>query len=198
VFGRRRSAHAPLVVVGLGNPGPRYAHTRHIAGAELVERLAGELGVDLKRTRGQLRQATGRLADREVLLAVPTTYMNVSGPPVGKLVRKANAGPEDLVVCHDDIDLACGRVRMKLVGGTGGHRGLDSICASLRSKDFVRLRLGVGRPPSGVDATEHVLKPFLPEERDGIAAMIERGIEGLRAYVREGLDAAQNLLHAPN
>lgn len=185
-----------MLIVGIGNPGPSYAHTRHNAGSELVERLASEAGAKLKRNVGQARVARATVEGRDVLLAVPTTYVNVSGRPVARLVRKEGIKPPQLLVVHDELDLPPGAVRLKAGGGTAGHNGLRSIEASLRSRDFLRLRIGVGKPPSKEEGADHVLSRLRPEERELIDAATERGIEALRVLVRDGLDAAQNVLHA--
>jgi peptidyl-tRNA hydrolase, PTH1 family len=186
-----------VVIVGLGNPGPGYARTRHNAGAELVEKLADELGAKLKRHIGQARVARANIEGRDVVLAVPTTYVNTSGRPVARLVKKEGGKPERLLVVHDELDLPPGVVRLKEGGGTAGHNGLRSIEASLRSRDFVRLRIGVGKPPSKEEGADHVLSKLRPEERKLIEASIDRGIEGIKVFLREGIDAAQNVLHAP-
>lgn len=191
---RRSPLHAPLLIVGLGNPGAAYAGTRHNVGAALVEELARRQRASLRR-RGRVREAETQIAGRKAVLAVPTTFMNVSGPPVAKLAGKQSVAPEDLVVCHDDLDLVLGRVRVKVGGGTGGHRGLDSLGTALRSREFARLRIGIGRPPAGTDPADYVLARFAPEERDAVTAALARGIDGLEVYVRDGLEAAQNLLH---
>jgi PTH1 family peptidyl-tRNA hydrolase len=185
------------LIVGLGNPGPAYAKTRHNAGANLVEKLAAQIRADLKRTRGQARVAEGELEGVSVVLAIPTTYVNESGRPVARLVRKQGIRPEQLIVVHDELDLSPGVVRLKVGGGTAGHNGLESIAAALRSRDFLRLRIGVGKPPSKEEGADHVLSKLPPNDRELIDAAIDRGIEGLRALVRDGVDAAQNLLHAP-
>lgn len=190
MFGRRRGGD--LVVVGLGNPGPRYARTRHNAGAMLVDALADACGASLKRARGQARATDATFEGTSVKLAIPTTFMNESGRPVAKLARKAG----ELLVCHDELDLPLGRVRLKEGGGTGGHNGLDSVCASLRTKDFLRLRIGIGRPPESVDPIDHVLGTFHPDELDVVSDAIEQGIEALGILVREDLDAAQTWLHS--
>lgn len=195
MFGRRSHSQT-LVIAGLGNPGPGYSQTRHNAGAMFVEALASNVGVALKRARGQVRTAEGALEGRSVLLGIPTTFMNESGRPVAGLVRKARARPESLLVCHDELDIPLGRLRLKEGGGTAGHRGLDSICASLRSKDFYRLRIGIGRPDPGSDATDKVLTKFQPDEREVIEEMLARALEGVRIFVREGIDPAQRYLHA--
>lgn len=184
-----------MLVVGLGNPGPGYARTRHNAGTMLVDRLAGELGVSFGKARKGMRIAEASLEGVSVTLGVPTAQMNVSGRPVAKLARKGGVEPDDLVICHDDLDLPLGRVRLKAGGGTGGHNGLDSVAASLRSRDFLRLRLGIGRPPPGIDPVRHVLGKFAPDELEVMDESIDRGIEGLRTLVRDGLDTAQNFLH---
>lgn len=193
-----RGARASFVIVGLGNPGPRYARTKHNVGAELVERLAAQAGVDLKRTRGQMRVGEGTIEDEPVVLAIPTTYMNESGRPIARLLRKQGLPADRLVVVQDELDLAPGTVRLKVGGGTAGHNGLESIAASLRSKEFVSLRIGVGKPPSKEEGADHVLSRFAPGERELVESAIERGLEGIRTLVRDGVDAAQNVLHAPN
>lgn len=186
-----------LVVVGIGNPAPAYANTRHNAGVMLVERLASVMGVTLKRGRNQLRSAEGSLEDHAVVLGVPTTFMNESGRPVGALVRKTGIRPPKLLVAHDELDIPLGRIRLKVGGGTAGHNGIKSICASLRSNDFLRIRIGIGRPEVGSDATDKVLSKFRPEERDVIDRVLDRSVEGIRVLLRDGVDAAQTFLHAP-
>jgi PTH1 family peptidyl-tRNA hydrolase len=186
-----------LVIVGLGNPGAGYARTRHNLGAMLIDRLASQLRVDLKRKRGRIRAAEAVLEGSPVALGIPTTYVNDSGGPVAALVRKAGAKPAQLLVCHDELDIPLGRIRLKVGGGTAGHRGLDSICASLRSPDFLRLRLGIGRPDIGSDATDKVLTTFRPDEKELVAAALDKATEGIRVLLRSGVDAAQLYLHSP-
>jgi PTH1 family peptidyl-tRNA hydrolase len=185
-----------MVIVGLGNPGPAYSRTRHNLGAVVVEELAARHGAALNRARGQMRVAEATVAGRAVVLGVPTTFMNVSGPPIGKLVRKVARGPQDLVVCHDELDLPFGRLRFKEGGGTAGHNGLESICASLRSKDFLRLRIGIGKPPSAPEGRNFVLGKLGPEEVEALPGLIDLAVEGLETLVAEGLDAAQHRVHS--
>ena len=194
MFGR--GSRPSYVIVGLGNPGPAYARTRHNVGARLVERLAADAGTELKRTRGQSRVAEAEIEGTPVVLAVPTTYMNESGRPIARLVRKQGISPDRLVVVQDELDLLPGQVRLKAGGGTAGHNGLESIQAALRSRDFLRLRIGVGKPPSKEEGADHVLSKMRPEENEAIEDALDRGLEALRVLVRDGLDAAQNLLHA--
>jgi PTH1 family peptidyl-tRNA hydrolase len=196
VFGR--GSRPSYLVVGIGNPGPAYAKTRHNAGANLVEKLASQIGADLKRTRGQARLGEGTLDETPIVLAIPTTYVNESGRPVARLVRKQGIEPKQLVVVHDELDLPPGVVRLKVGGGTAGHNGLESISAALRSRDFLRIRIGVGKPPSKEEGADHVLSKLPPDDRERIDDAIDRGIEALRVLVRDGVDAAQNVLHSPS
>lgn len=194
MFGR--GSRPSYVIVGLGNPGPAYARTRHNVGARLVERLASESGAELKRTRGQMRITEVEIEQTPVVLSVPTTYMNESGRPIARLVRKQGISPDRLVVVQDELDLLPGQVRLKAGGGTAGHNGLESIQAALRSRDFLRMRIGVGKPPSKEEGADHVLSKMRPEDGEAVEAAIVRGTEALRVLVRDGLDAAQNQLHA--
>jgi PTH1 family peptidyl-tRNA hydrolase len=195
VFGR--GARPGWLIVGIGNPGPSYARTKHNVGSELVERLADEIGVELKRNRHQMRTGDGMLDGVPVVLGVPTTFMNDSGRPVARLVRKVGSKPDRLIVVQDELDIAPGVVKLKVGGGTAGHNGLRSIEAALRSRDFLRIRIGVGKPPSKEEGADHVLSRFTPAERDLVAAASDRALAGLRLLVRDGVDAAQNALHAP-
>jgi PTH1 family peptidyl-tRNA hydrolase len=197
VFGRGpfRGSGPAWLVVGLGNPGPGYARTKHNVGSELVERLAGDEHIELKRTRNQIRVGEGAIGDAPVVLAVPTTYMNDSGRPIARLVRKQGVRPDRLVIVQDELDLAPGVARLKVGGGTAGHNGLRSIEAALRSRDFLRVRIGVGKPPSKFEGADHVLSKFTPDERELVAAASDRALEAIRVLVRDGADAAQNLLN---
>jgi peptidyl-tRNA hydrolase, PTH1 family len=191
LFGR--GGKPAFVIVGLGNPGPSYARTRHNVGAELVERLAHR---DLKRERGQMRVLETELEGAPVVLAIPTTYMNDSGRPIARLVKKQGVVPKQLLIVQDELDFPPGKIRFKDGGGTAGHNGLRSIEAALRSRDFLRLRIGVGKPPSKEEGADHVLSKLAPDDREVIERSIERGLEAVRVLVRDGLDAAQNVLHA--
>lgn len=195
MFGRHGSKPA-FLIVGLGNPGPSYSRTKHNVGSELVDRLASDRGIELKRTRHQMRIGDTAIEGVPVVLGVPTTYMNDSGRPIARLVRKQGVKPEQLVVVQDELDLAPGVVRLKVGGGTAGHNGLRSIEAALRSRDFLRIRIGVGKPPSKHDGADHVLSRFAPGERELVAAATERALEAITILVRDGVDAAQNVLHA--
>ncbi len=179
-----------FLLVGLGNPGTRYAQTRHNAGFLVVEALAGEAGRRFTQSDCQARVARVRLEGREILLAKPQTYMNASGEAVGCLLRQNRLDLQDLLVIADDLDLPLGTIRLKRNGGSGGHHGLDSIIAALGTKEFARLRVGVGRPAG--DAVEHVLGRFATGEREIFQAALGRAAEAARVTVREGFAAAMN------
>jgi peptidyl-tRNA hydrolase, PTH1 family len=181
------------LVVGLGNPGPRYAGTRHNVGARLVERLAQRLGTRLRKVRFiPIESGEARVDDRRLLLARPQTFMNVSGPPVASLARRRGIDVDHVVACHDEIDLAFGALKVKRGGSTAGHRGLDSLAQALRSPDFYRVRLGVGRPPGRQDPADHVLDTFTKAERDEAEILIEDGADAVETLIRAGLAAAQD------
>jgi PTH1 family peptidyl-tRNA hydrolase len=181
------------LVVGLGNPGPRYAATRHNIGARVVERLAERLGTRLRKVRFLPVEAGEATIDGErILLARPQTFMNVSGPPVASLARRRGIELDRTVVCHDEIDLAFGALKVKAGGSTAGHQGLNSLARALRSNEFHRVRLGVGRPPGRKDPADHVLEPFAKAERDDVEFLVEEGADAVLTLVREGLTAAQD------
>jgi peptidyl-tRNA hydrolase, PTH1 family len=181
------------LVVGLGNPGERYATTRHNIGARVVERLADRLGTRLRKVRfNPIEAADGRVDDSPLVLARPLTFMNVSGPAIASLARRRGVEPEHVVACHDEIDLAFGSLKLKQGGSTAGHHGLDSLAQGLRSSDFHRVRLGVGRPPGRKDAADYVLEPFAKAERETVEVLIEEAADAVLTLVREGLIAAQD------
>ena len=181
------------LVVGLGNPGDRYADTRHNIGAWAVERLADRLGSRLRKVRFTALHAGEATVDgQQVLLARPGTFMNVSGPPVASFVRKRRIDPDHLIVCHDEIDLPFGSLKVKRGGSTAGHNGLRSLVGALGSDDFLRVRLGVGRPPGRQDPADYVLRPFPKAEREEAALLAEEGADAVLTLIREGLTAAQD------
>lgn len=179
-----------IVVVGLGNPGRRYAGTRHNVGQEVVQRLADGLGVRFE-DDGWARTARGRLRGATVLLAIPSTYMNVSGQAVRDVLRRRRRA-EDLLVVHDDMDLSLGRLQLRPGNGPGGHNGVQSIIEVIGTRTFPRLRIGIGRPPAGVDPVEFVLERFTPEERAGIDDAMTRAAEAIAVVATQGLPAAMN------
>jgi peptidyl-tRNA hydrolase, PTH1 family len=181
------------LVVGLGNPGPRYADTRHNIGARVVERLAERLETRLRKVRFISIEAGEATVDEERLfLARPQTFMNVSGPAVASLVRRRKIDVERVVVCHDEIDLGLGALKVKCGGSTAGHQGLNSVAGALHSTDFCRIRLGVGRPSGRKEPADHVLGRFAKAERDDAEILIEEGADAVLTLVQEGLPAAQD------
>jgi PTH1 family peptidyl-tRNA hydrolase len=184
------------LVVGLGNPGPRYADTRHNVGVRVIERFARDHALVFDARRFQSRFATGALAGDalRVALLAPETFMNRSGEAVAAAV--AELGIEDvasdLLVVLDDVDLPFGRLRLRPNGGAGGHRGLSDIIERLARRDFARLRFGVGRPPGDQETADHVLDPFSEEERAALPLRIERAAQALAAALRDGVTAAMN------
>jgi PTH1 family peptidyl-tRNA hydrolase len=181
------------LVVGLGNPGPRYADTRHNVGARVAERLAERLGARLRKVRFlPVEAAEARVDDHRLIVARPQTYLNVSGPPVASLARRRRIDVENVVVCYDEIDLAFGALKVKRGGSTAGHRGVDSLVGSLRSPDFYRVRLGVGRPPGRKEAADHVLDRFTRSEEGEVELLVEGGVDAVLTLIREGLATAQD------
>jgi peptidyl-tRNA hydrolase, PTH1 family len=190
-------APGPALVVGLGNPGPDYAATRHNVGFRVVELLAARAGGGrFAKHRSNADVLEGRLAGRRVVLAEPRTYMNVSGGPVAGLVKYFSVEPADLVVVHDDLDLGFGVIRLKRGGGEGGHNGLRSISRSLGTKDYLRVRFGIGRPPGRQDPADFVLKRFSGAEAKELELAVDLAADAAEALLAEGLEPAQNRFHA--
>jgi peptidyl-tRNA hydrolase, PTH1 family len=187
----------PALVVGLGNPGPDYAETRHNVGFRVVELLAARAGggrFSRHRTNSDVLEA--RLAGRRVVLAKPRTYMNVYGGPVAGLAKYFSVPIEDLVVVHDDLDLGFGVVRLKRGGGEGGHNGLRSISSALATKDYLRVRFGIGRPPGRQDPADFVLKRFSGAEKKELEFAVDLAADAAEALLSDGLEPAQNKFHA--
>ncbi len=180
------------IIVGLGNPGRAYERTRHNAGFMAIDELARGLRFDLSREKYHACIGTGRIGEVEVLLAKPQTYMNESGRSVGAILRYVRVKHPDLIVVHDELDLPLGSVRVKVGGGHGGHNGLRSIIEHIGTPDFIRVRVGVGRPSNGLDAADYVLSAFTADERKTAAGAFERAAETVRAIVLEGAAGAMN------
>lgn len=180
-----------LLIVGLGNPGRRYRGTRHNLGHEVVQCLAARIGVRLDED-GWSRIARVRVDGATIVLAIPDTYMNVSGQAVKDLLRRRRRRPGDLLVVHDDLDLPLGHIRLRPGNGAGGHNGIRSIIAELGTGMFPRLRIGVGRPPAGADPAEFVLERPAPEERPVLDRMVARAADAALTAAAEGLPAAMN------
>lgn len=191
------------LIVGLGNPGPTYAGNRHNLGAMVVNELAAQAGARLRTQKARAQVAEVRLGNQpggrpgpSAVLATPLSFMNESGGPVAGLMRFFKIPVERLVVVHDEIDLPFAVVRLKRGGGEGGHNGLRSISASLGSKEYLRVRLGVGRPPGRADAASHVLKDFTGSERKELPFLIGDGVDAVHDLVALGLEPTQQRFHS--
>jgi PTH1 family peptidyl-tRNA hydrolase len=180
------------LVVGLGNPGERYADTRHNIGAMVAARAAERAGIALKRQGYQGLYGVGRLVGEETTVLLPQTYMNRSGASVAPACQSLGIMPGDLIVVHDEIDLPFGTLRIKVGGGHGGHNGLRSITDALGHGDFIRLRLGVARPPAGGDVSGHVLSRFASGERTQLNDYLDAATEALEFLLRRGPSEAMN------
>ncbi|HEX8134540.1 MAG TPA: aminoacyl-tRNA hydrolase [Actinomycetes bacterium] len=180
------------LLVGLGNPGPKYAGTRHNAGALVVARLAERAGAKLKRSRNRAQVAEIHDGDQRVVLARPTSYVNESGGPASLLARWYKTPLERIIVVHDEIDLAAGKLQLRRGGGTAGHNGLKDIVKALGSPDFLRVRIGVGRPPGRKEAADYVLKPVPRREAEDFAVLLERAADATMDLVHLPLERAQD------
>lgn len=190
----------PWLVVGLGNPGPRYATNRHNVGAHVVAELAARHQVSLSAHKGgasAVRITVPGPGGIPAVLMVPTSYMNVSGPPVSALAQFYKIPPERVVVLHDELDVDFGRLRIKRGGGEGGHNGLRSITSALGTKDYHRIRVGVGRPPGRMDPADFVLRDFTAAERPEIAVTVVEAADAVELLITDGLLATQQRYHAP-
>ncbi len=190
-----QSPDPDLVLVGLGNPGPEYAHTRHNLGWACLERFAAQAGIELSRRRWRSRMGCGILRGRRVWLLQPQTFMNLSGRAVFEATRDLEVGPESVWVVYDEMDLPLCRLRIRIGGSSAGHNGIKSITASLHSDAFVRFRVGVGKQPRlGSSAgVRHVLGRFGPREQEALQTVIEGVAASLRTAIDEGLTRAMDL-----
>jgi PTH1 family peptidyl-tRNA hydrolase len=188
------------LIIGLGNPGFLYTRNRHNIGFMCVSHLANTLGIRFDRKQGHARTGMGKIGINRVILARPQTYMNASGESVGSLVRRFNISLDDLIVIYDDLDLPSGKIRLRLGGRSGGHKGIDSIIANLGSHDFYRVRVGIGRPEIPEDpaidreaaVVDYVLSDFTPEEKGIITQAIPEVSQAIICLLTEGLTAAMN------
>jgi len=192
VANRATNEGAPWLVVGLGNPGPSYAGTRHNAGARVVDVLADRVGASFKSHKTRSDVVEARIGERRVVLAKPRSYMNESGGPACALRDFFKIPVERMVVVHDELDLPFGTLRVKLGGGDNGHNGLKSLRRSLGSGGFFRVRVGIGRPPGRQDPADWVLKDFSGAERKETDLMFERGADAVETLLEQGLAQAQN------
>ena len=186
------------LIIGLGNPGRSYSKNRHNIGFFCLNHIAKQQGIRFDKKQAKARTGSGKIDGIQVVLARPQTYMNLSGQPVSRLSNKFKAGPGDLIVIHDDLDLPLGKIRIRQGGGSGGHKGIKSIISELVSQDFIRIRVGIGRPTtnaaeiSEAAIIKYVLIDFSPDEKQSIVPVIAKVSEAILCLLTEGLEAVMN------
>ena len=181
------------LLVGLGNPGPEYADNRHNAGFRCVERLASAHHLTFNRRRKRARLAVGSILERPVIVGKPSTFMNRSGYPVASLVRFYRVPLDRVLVVYDDLDLPLGSLRIRPAGGSGGHRGMASIIEQLGSRDFARLRIGIGRPPGRMDPADYVLRDFSKAEEALVEEVLDETVATIETWLTEEIETAMRL-----
>jgi PTH1 family peptidyl-tRNA hydrolase len=187
------------LIVGLGNPGRNYANNRHNIGFMCINHLARSQGIKFDSKQALARTGRGKIAGSEVVLAKPQTYVNQSGESVSRLVKKFKVGLDGLIVIHDDLDLPLAKIRISHGSSSGGHKGINSIIQELGSRDFIRVRIGVGRPEkvSEDEIIAYVLSDFTPEQRKAITPIIPRVTDAILCLLNEGLTPAMNKYNQP-
>ncbi len=185
----KREENEPFLIVGLGNPGPKYAANRHNVGFMTVDRLAQINGMSMGRVKSKALYDKGEVAGIQVILAKPQTYMNKSGDSISQLVRFYKIPTKNVLVIYDELDLPLGSLRLRQNGGSGGHNGMKSVI-QLLGNDFPRLRLGIGRPPGRMDPAAFVLRDFRSEEIEIVNAMVDNAIAAIESFIRAGIDLA--------
>lgn len=185
-----------IVVIGLGNPGEQYANTRHNIGQDLVAQFAREVGAPLQANRKLKAGVSSTRRDGALwVFAVPTTFMNRSGDAVQAVAGFYKAQPENIIVCHDDLDVPFGELRVKRGGGHAGHNGLRDIDRALATPEYLRIRLGIGRPPGRMEASKFVLARFRADERPIVDAVLAGACDAIDSVVRDGVEETQNRFH---
>ncbi len=186
-----------LVVVGLGNPGRNYARTRHNAGARVLEEVAARWGIPLKRRNPHALLGLGAIEGRQIVLARPRSFMNESGPAVAYLAVRFAVPPQRLLLLYDEMDLPLGALRIRARGSAGGHRGMTSVLREMGTQELPRLRVGIGRPPLGVDEIPYVLGAFTRQEEQALESVRERAADAVQCVLLEGVESAMNRFNAP-
>ena len=191
---KRFSPSEPLdmLVVGLGNPGPEYEGTRHNVGWEVVGVLRRRASVSLSKAKERAMVGSGTIDALRLAFALPLTSMNCSGEAVRPLMKRYDVPAERLLVVYDDIDLAFGRLRIRSGGGTGGHQGLNSVVAHIGTRDFLRLKIGLGRPPGRMDPAVYVLRRFTKAERAEMDVVVEQAADAVLCIAKDGVEVAMN------
>lgn len=187
------------IVVGLGNPGPQYERTRHNVGQMVLDELAARTASKFtvhKQTRAQIAETRLYPGGPRLVLVKPMSYMNLSGGPVSNVMKFFGVTTENLVVVHDEVDIDFEAIKLKRGGGEGGHNGLRDISKACGSKDYLRVRVGVGRPPGRMDTADFVLKPFTATEQSEVPLLLDRAADAVEHIIEHGLTSAQNAIHA--
>ncbi|WP_433498080.1 aminoacyl-tRNA hydrolase [Sphaerimonospora sp. CA-214678] len=190
------AAERRWLIVGLGNPGPEYAGNRHNVGFMVLDELAARIGGRFKAHRSRAEIVEGRLAGTPVVLAKPLSFMNLSGGPVKALADFFKVTPDGVIVVHDELDIPYGALRTKAGGGDNGHNGLKSITKTLGTRDYLRIRFGIGRPPGRMDPATFVLRDFATAERKDLPFLVDRAADMTESLITAGLEATQNKFHA--
>jgi len=178
------------LIAGLGNPGRKYSRTRHNVGFMVIEEVADSYMINLT-ARKEYRIGRGSVEGHDILLVEPLLFMNLSGLAVKKILRKFNIQPENLIIIHDDIDMETGKLRIRRTGSSGGHKGVESIIQNIGSKDFIRIKIGIGREQE-IPAEEYVLSKFKRQEIGAIKETIQRAADAIHSIISEGADKAMN------
>jgi len=181
-----------FLIVGLGNPGMAYAHTRHNLGFRIVQQVARETGITLSKKGHKARYGEGLIDGEKIILARPQTYVNLSGQSVKSFLQSLGIAPSQLLVIHDDIDLPFGALRLKRGGGSGGHNGIESIIRHIQTDEFNRLKVGVGRPPLKEEPADYVLKSFSSSEKKKLSPLIAKAAEAVLMVIEQGMERAMN------
>ena len=191
------SDNTPYLIVGLGNPGPKYHNNRHNVGFMVADALADAANIPIRRFESRALIGKGDFAGERLILAKPQTYMNNSGQAVSALINFYKIPEDKLLVIHDDLDLPFGTLRMRPQGGAGGQRGLGSIMAKLNTQDFARLRIGIGRPPGRMDPSDYVLHDFDPPEEEILPEVLDTAVKAIRMFIEYGIEQAMNKFNGP-
>ncbi|MEI2833892.1 MAG: aminoacyl-tRNA hydrolase [Acidimicrobiia bacterium] len=184
-----------FIIVGLGNPGKEYELTRHNVGYLVIDILCNRYGGSLKKETPNSMADTIRIGDKKVLIAKPTTYMNDSGKGVGEIIRRYKSEPKQLIVIQDELDLELGDVKIKVGGGLAGHNGLKSIKDHIQSSDFIRIRIGIGKPTHSSRGASHVLKAFSKKETEEFKISCEHAADAIELIINTDIANAMNQIH---
>lgn len=184
--------NTPYLIAGLGNPGAEYRHNRHNIGFMVVDTLTELEHIPIRRAEFRAMVGKGNINDQRLILAKPQPYMNKSGESIAPLVHFYKISLDRLLVIHDDLDLPFGTLRLRPSGGTGGHRGMESIVSKLGTRDFARLRVGIGRPPGRMDPRDYVLHDFDPDEKQLLPEVCETAVDAIHRFIKDGIEKAMN------